>query len=407
MKAEIVTTGTELLLGEIVDTNAAYIARQVREVGVNLYYKTTVGDNRQRLAEVLRLGLSRSDVIIVTGGLGPTVDDITREAVADATGQALELRPEIVERLEQQFARWGRTVGQNNLRQAWLPRSAMMLTNPIGTAPGFIAETDAGAIICMPGVPREMKRMMADHVLPYLQTHVGSEGGAIHTRILHCAGIGESLIDEHIGHLMTAGNPTVGLAAHMGRVDIRLAARAESSTEAEALLAPVEAEIRRKLGAWIYGIDEDTLGSVVAGLLRGQEGALAVVETNTGGAIANAVAEADEGVITASLVADSLADLPEKLGLEQAPTLAEAGARRVAEALQAQTGAEYALALLGSAEPDQGFWTANRGETWLALATPGGIHTEYVTVGGTDEFTCNWLTVFSLNTLRKRLQASV
>ncbi|NUQ39255.1 MAG: competence/damage-inducible protein A, partial [Caldilineales bacterium] len=228
MNVEIVTTGTELLLGEIVDTNAAYIARQLREVGVNLFYKTTVGDNRARLAEVLRLGLSRSDAIIVSGGLGPTVDDITREAVADAAQRPLHLRPEIAAHLQEQFARWGRTLSQNNLRQAYLPQDAVMLANPIGTAPGFIVETApraggcGAAIICLPGVPREMKRMMADHVLPYLQARVGGDAGVILTRVLHTAGIGESAIDELIGDLMTAGNPTVGLAAHMGRADVRL-----------------------------------------------------------------------------------------------------------------------------------------------------------------------------------------
>ncbi|RME83784.1 MAG: CinA family nicotinamide mononucleotide deamidase-related protein, partial [Caldilineae bacterium] len=305
MKAEIVTTGTELLLGEIVDTNAAYIARQVRDVGLNLYYKTTVGDNRQRLADVLRQGLERSDIIIVTGGLGPTVDDITREAVADATGRPLEQRPEIVRHLEQQFARWGRKVGENNLRQTYLPQGALMLSNPIGTAPGFIVETEQGAIICMPGVPREMKRMMADHVLPYLQEKLGARRGVIVTRVLHTAGIGESSIDDKIGHLMTSGNPTVGLAAHMGRADIRIGARGATEAEARALIEPVEREIREKLGHWIYGVDEETLGSVVAGLLRRRNAKLGLAETNSQGRLRAAFGQGEEDVLAGSILAET------------------------------------------------------------------------------------------------------
>lgn len=419
MNAEIVTTGTELLLGEIVDTNAAYIARQLREVGVNLFYKTTVGDNRRRLAEVLQLGLRRSDVIIVTGGLGPTVDDITREAVADAVARPLELRPEIVTRLHEQFAHWGRAVSENNLRQAYLPQDALMLANPIGTAPGFIVETDQGAadaddhrrrvaILCLPGVPREMKRMMADHVLPYLQARIGAEAGVILARVLHTAGIGESVIDDLIGDLMTAGNPTVGLAAHMGRVDVRLAARAPSIAAAQALLAPLERAVRAKLHPWIFGMDEETLAGVVAGLLRQSVARLALAETNTAGAIAAGFAGPDQDVLALSLAAADLSDLGARLGLTEPLTLNETAAIQVAEALYtlAGGGALYALALLGGTDPEQGFWQAQRGETWLAVRTPAAVQVEQIPVGGGDEFTREWLTIFALNTLRKRLQGS-
>ena len=265
MKAEIVTTGTELLLGDTIDTNAAYIARQLRDIGVNLFYKTTVGDNIARLVEVFRLGLSRSDVILVTGGLGPTVDDITREAVAEATGRELEQRPELVERLQTQFANWGRAFTANNLRQSFLPVDAVAIPNPVGTAPGFILEVAGCVIICMPGVPREMKRMMADSVLPYLQTRMGAAGAVILTRVLHTAGIGESAVDDRIGVWMRRGNPSVGLAAHLGRVDVRLTVRAGSMAEAQALLAPLEVELRAALGSAIYGVDDETLGQIVAG----------------------------------------------------------------------------------------------------------------------------------------------
>ena len=404
MNAEIVTTGTELLLGEIVDTNATFIARQLREVGVNMYYKTTVGDNRQRLADVLRHGLQRSDLIIVTGGLGPTVDDITREAVVDATGQPLEQRPEVVERLQAQFASWGQTLTENNLRQSFLPTTAQVIPNPIGTAPGFLVETEKGAIICMPGVPREMKRMMADWVLPYLQEHMGGDSMVISARILHTAGIGESAIDDRIGDLMLAGNPTIGLAAHLGRVDIRLAARAATPEEAQAMLAGLEAEVRDRLAPWIYGVGDDTLASVIAQLLRQRQATLALAETNTLGRIAASFSESDQDdVLLASLLTESQLALSLHLGVEQEIAIGQDGARLVAELLQAQSGVDYALAVLGTMADDQGFWSVERGDTWLALATPAGILAKHFPVGGSDEFSSSWLTINSLNFLRKHL----
>jgi len=402
MNAEIITTGTELLLGEIVDTNATFIARQLREVGVNLYYKTTVGDNRDRLAEVLRQGLQRSDLIVVTGGLGPTVDDITREAVVGATGQPLEQRPEAVERLQATFASWGRTPTENNMRQTFLPAGAEIIPNPIGTAPGFLIETVDGAIICMPGVPREMKRMMSDWVLPYIQEHVGSDHMVISARILHTAGIGESVIDDHLSDLMRVGNPTIGLAAHLGRCDIRLAARAATFADAEAMIDDLEEEVRKRLSAWIYGVDDDTLASVVIESLRQYGTNLALIETNTNGRIAAGFSDSED-ILLASLLADNSANLSLSLGAESEIMIDEDGARMAAELLQDQSGAGYALAVVGSNNPDQGFWSVERGETWIALATPTETFTKYFSVGGADEFSSNWLMVNSLDFLRSHL----
>jgi nicotinamide-nucleotide amidase len=169
LNAEIVTSGTEILLGDIVDTNAAWIAQQLREAGVNLFYKTTVGDNEPRLRGVIELGMARSDVIIVTGGLGPTVDDITRDAIANATGCPLELHEGALATLQARFARFGATMTDNNRQQALIPHGAILIENPVGTAPGFIVETERCAVIALPGVPREMKQLMADTVLPYLR----------------------------------------------------------------------------------------------------------------------------------------------------------------------------------------------------------------------------------------------
>ena len=398
MNAEIITTGTELLLGEIVDTNAPFIARQLRAIGVNLFYKITVGDNRERLAEALRQSLNRSDVVIVTGGLGPTVDDITREAVADATGRPLELRQEIVEHLRDFFARRGRSFTENNLRQAYLPQGAIMIPNPIGTAPGFIVEDPRGAIITMPGVPREMERMMTEQVIPYLQKKMG-ESSVILTRIIHTAGIGESTIDDLIGDLMHLSNPTVGLAAHLGQVDIRLAARAHTEAEARALIEPVEQEIREKLETWIYGVDDETLGSVIARWLRQHDARLAIFTTNTRGAILEHFPEEDQDVLAGYFV-----DVSALQGCDSCADYTEANARSVANALRQLTGADYALALMGSHDPDLGFWAEDRGETWLAFATPDRIITKKLGAAGSDDFTRNWLATSALSYVFHKLR---
>ncbi len=243
LTTEIVTTGTEILLGDIVDTNAAWIAQQLREAGVNLYYKTTVGDNEARVRGVIELGMTRSNAIIVTGGLGPTVDDITRQAIAAATGRELILHEGALATLQARFARFGVQMTANNRQQALIPAGALLIENPVGTAPGFIVETERCAVIAVPGVPREMKHLMTESVLPYLRARAGGTG-VIRRRILRTFGIGESTIDHLLGELMHGANPTVGLAAHTGQCDIRIAARAATSAETEALLDVIEAEIR-------------------------------------------------------------------------------------------------------------------------------------------------------------------
>jgi nicotinamide-nucleotide amidase len=398
MNAEIITTGTELLLGEIVDTNAPFIARQLRAIGLNLYYKTTVGDNRERLAYALRQALERSDVVIVTGGLGPTVDDITREAVADATDRPLEPRPEIMAHLKAFFGQRGRSFTENNLRQAYLPRGARMIPNPIGTAPGFMTEDERGVIITMPGVPREMERMMTEQVVPYLQEKMG-EPQVIVTRIIHVAAIGESAIDNMIGELMRSSNPTVGLAAHLGQVDIRLAARAGSEAEAWALIAPVEAQIREKLSPWIYGVDEDTLGSVIARWMREHDATFAILETNTRGAILGKFPEEDRDVLAGHFV-----DVSALSGCESCADFTETNALAVANAMRGMTGADYALALMGSDDPDLGFWAEKRGQTWLAFAMPHATFGKQLNAAGADEFTSNWLATNALAYVYRRLQ---
>lgn len=277
MKAEIISIGTELLLGEITDTNAVYLARQLRELGVDLHFKTTVGDNRNRIAEAVRLALSRADIVICTGGLGPTVDDVTREAIADAAGLELELRPELLDQIAARFRRFGAAMSDNNRRQAFIPQTAEPIENPVGTAPIFWLDTAQGSIAVLPGVPREMTHLFETELAPRIRGRAG-EPAVIHLRVLRTAGLGESLIDAAVGDLEELSNPTVGLAAHGGWVDLRITAKALDQATADMMIAPIEAELRARLGDWIFGVDAQTLDEVTLDLLSASKRKLAYAE---------------------------------------------------------------------------------------------------------------------------------
>ena len=296
-KAEIVTIGTELLLGEIIDTNSRYIARTLRDEGVDLYWTSSVGDNPERIAEAIKQGLTRSEIIITTGGLGPTIDDPTRDAVALAFGVPSEYRPELWEQIKERFARFGRIPTENNKRQAYTPQGAIAIENLVGTAPAFIMATECNAVIALPGVPREMEHLMQHDVIPYLRKHFDLSG-IIKGRIIRTAGVGESQIDEIISDLEEGHNPTVGLSAHAGSVDVRITAKADSETAADELIAPVEAEIRRRLGEWIYGADKDTLESAALDSLKEKGWRLAVVEAGLSGQLAPRLAAVDHPLFT-------------------------------------------------------------------------------------------------------------
>jgi competence/damage-inducible protein CinA-like protein len=288
--AEIITIGTELLLGETVDTNTRYIARALRDVGIDLYRASTIGDNVKRIAQILREGMQRADIIITTGGLGPTIDDPTREAIALGTGVEIEFRPELWEQIQERFQRYGRTPTENNKRQAYVPEGALALENPVGTAPAFIVEAQEKAVVSLPGVPREMEYLMTHEVIPYLTKRYQLKG-VIKARVLHTSGVGESQIDERIGDLETLSNPTVGLSAHAGRVDVRITAKADTITEANSLIENMEAVLRDRLGEWIYGTDGETLESIAMQRVALNNWQLCAVEAGLNGLLIRRLAQ--------------------------------------------------------------------------------------------------------------------
>ena len=260
--AEIITIGTELLLGEIQDTNTREIAVFLKESGIDLFRATIVGDNTKRIASAIRDALSRVDILITTGGLGPTVDDPTREAVALAVGRETVFDPKLWSQIQQRFNRFGRVATENNKRQAFIPSGASPVENQVGTAPAFILEIDDKVIISLPGVPRELQYLLQEKVRPYLKSRFQTQAVII-AKTLHASGIGESQVDAVIGDLETSSNPTVGLLAHPGQVDIRVTVKAKNEAEAQALIQPFIDDIKQRLSENIYGEDDETLERII------------------------------------------------------------------------------------------------------------------------------------------------
>jgi len=317
MHAEIVMIGTELLLGELVDTNANRLAKALREIGLDIYYKTTVGDNEARITDVLNLALDRSDVVITSGGIGPTVDDVTRQAVANATGRELIYNTDLEAQIAARFRSFGREMAENNKRQAYIPAGALPLSNPVGTAPCFLSEDRKGRgfVISLPGVPRELEYMMEKKVLPLLVERMGG-AKVTQIRILRTCAVGESNVDRAIGDLMTTKNPTIGLAAHAGQTDVRITAKADTQAEADALIASLEAEVRQRLGVAIYGVETETVPDVIGRLLAKKKLKLGVIDTLTGGLLARNLIDAGFGdFIPADLHSIDVSAALQKAGL--------------------------------------------------------------------------------------------
>ena len=376
--AEIITIGTEILLGEILDTNARYIARSLRDAGIDLYRKTTVGDNPQRIVLAIRQALERSDIIITTGGLGPTVDDPTRLAVALAMDVETEFRPELWEQIQDRFRRFGRKPTENNRRQAYMPAGAISVENPVGTAPAFIFEKNEKAILSLPGVPREMEYLIQNAVLPYLRKRFQLVG-IIKARLLHTAGAGESQIDDLIGDLEQLSNPTVGLAAHSGQVDVRITAKASSETKADEMIDEIEALVRQRLGKWIYGEDEETLEEMAMKSLQRKGWSLVVVEAGLRGALICRLANQQSGFRGGQV----LSDLPGSV--EELVVLTE-GYRQ-------DRHAEVALGV--AIYPG-----VEKQDVLLALVTPEGSQQFVRSFGGPPEYAPSWAMHHSLDLLR-------
>lgn len=280
MKAEIVSVGTELLLGSITDTNATYLAQELSPLGIDLYYVSQVGDNLGRIVEVLGRAWGRSDLTIITGGVGPTDDDMTREAIAAMLGETPTVDERLIEQVERTFRQRNLPVPEKNRKQAWLIPSAQPLLNPIGTAPGWFVDRDGRMMISMPGVPREMFRMWREEALPRVRAYLPET--TIVSRTLKTIGIGESAAEQQLGELVNATNPTTATYAKDDGVHVRITAKARTAEIAREMIAPVEADARGRLGDTVYGIDDETLPGALLRLAAGRGMTLATADLNTG-----------------------------------------------------------------------------------------------------------------------------
>ena len=387
--AEIVAIGSELLLGQIVDTNSAWMAQRLTNLGVNLFYKTVVGDNPDRMKEVINRALDRSDVVITGGGLGPTQDDLTREVIAEATGRKLVLDPELVDEIEQRFRSRGFIMTSNNERQAYIPEGAIVVRNPNGTAPSFIVEDPRGVVFALPGVPFELKWLFDNEVAPYLRKKFDLSE-IITYRVLKVADMGESAVDDLIGHLIAgSSNPTVGVLAHPGQVDVRIAAKASSAAEAAKLIAPVEQEVRALLGPRVFAIDEESMEGVVGKLLRAGNATIAVYEDVTGGLVADRLLEASpehflEGIIGNGTVTIRrlLADSRQPDHSDDSPDDHDSLARDLAWAVRRHAEAGFGLALHGVPEPGDTAENLARGRTVIAITDGRGFRTRTYNTAG-------------------------
>ena len=374
--AEIITIGTEILLGEILDTNARTLARRLRDLGIDLFRKTTVGDNVQRISSAIQQAMERCDIVITTGGLGPTIDDPTRQAVAQALGVEMEYRPELWEQIQARFKRFGRQPTENNRRQAYVPQGATAIENPVGTAPIFIVESANRVVISLPGVPREMEYLLQNAVLPYLRKRYQLTS-IIKARVLHTSGLGEGMIDEKIGELETLANPTVGLAAHSGVVDVRITAKAKSEAEADRLIAEVETAVRERLGNAVFGVDEDTLEKVSFDAAAARGWNLAVLESGLDGRLARAL---------------SAAQPPNLLTVESAALQTGESAARTRQ-VRERSGANAALRVaLFRRESEQ--------VIELHLIHPDDEKSRRLTYGGPPNYSPRWAANVALNLLR-------
>ena len=356
MRAEIISIGTEILLGEILDTNAQYIAARLPALGIDLYWMTQVGDNLDRLGEAIRRAWERSDLILATGGLGPTEDDLTREAIAAALGEPLSVDSELEAQLRALFASRGIVMPERNVKQATLIASARAIANPHGTAPGWWVEREGRILVAMPGPPVEMERMWEKEVTPRLAKL--ATGGVIVSRTLKTVGIGEGGVDEMVSPLLRSTNPSVAVYAKADGVHLRITAKALSRDEAQHLIAPMEAQARGILGNAIWGADDDTLEAVVGAMLRERGLSVATMESCTGGLLASTITDVagSSSYFKGGFVAYT-AEMKIALGVDEGlvrrhGVVSQEVARDMARVARERLAADFGIGITGVAGPE-------------------------------------------------------
>lgn len=390
MNCELISVGTEILLGDIVNTDAQYLSRELAALGINVLYTDVVGDNRDRLSDTLRRALSRSDIVILSGGLGPTKDDLTKEVCCETLGVPLREDAQALAWIEEYFRRRGTPMAEINRKQALVPEGGRVFYNSRGTAPGCAIEKDGKCVILLPGPPRELNPMFEEGVRPYLLEKYAQ--GAIVSRSVRTFGIGESAMASQVSDLLDRQNPTVAPYAKSGEALLRVTAKADSRAEAEQMCDCVVDEIRGRLGPLIYGIDTPGLEHTAVDLLKRSGKKLALAESCTAGYIAKRVTDVPGAseVFECGIVSYSNEIKTKLLGVSE-QTLAEQGAvcadvaRQMAEGVRRLSGADIAVSVTGIAGPDPSEGGKPAGLSFLALADPVHTYVRRVTTGHSGE----------------------
>lgn len=390
MIVEVIAVGTELLLGQIVNSNASYIGSRLSEAGLDAHYQVVVGDNHDRLTDSIRTAMERADAVILTGGIGPTPDDLTREAICEATGREMRFNDDYATEMRERWEALGRSLPENNLRQAEYPEGAEQLPNPKGTAPGIALDHEGTLIFALPGVPAEMYLLLDDHVVPRLRAAAGETSALVH-RLLRTWGKGESAVAEELDDLYHAStNPSMAYLASAGEIKVRLSAKAESEDEAHRLIAPVEAAVRERLGSIVFAADEETLESVLLHELKARSWTIGTAESMTSGMIAARLSllPGSSAVYRGSLVAYA-SDLKESaLGVDPAVSgqhgdVSRETAEAMAEGAAQQLGVDVAIAVTGSAGPEP--LEQPPGTVVIAVRTPERTHSRVAQLPGDRE----------------------
>jgi nicotinamide-nucleotide amidase len=410
MRIEIICTGDEVLTGKIVNTNFSYMTQKLEDVGLAVEWETTVGDDRENLLLAFKLAGQRADAVIVNGGLGPTIDDLSQEIAAQAAGVELVLNEGWLKTMEEFFKRRSRVMPPNNTKQAMLPSTAEVIDNPIGTACGFALDIGRARFFFTPGVPRELRRMLEEQIIPRLLAKSGLQA-TIHLKRFHSYGLGESHVDAlltGVEQLVPDGSVKLGFRAHYPQLETKLTVRGRDMDDVRAKLAPVEGEVRKRLGNFILAEDEQTLEGVILSALTARQGSLTVVETFTSGQIAARFGHLTgaEKVFRRGIVARDLAEIYAGVGLDGDPPAGELSretAEAVAHAARRRTGASHALAVL--IDLDDGPDKIDFGGTiCLAVATADGAESRRSRIHGGREWVRLGATEMGLDCLRRYLQ---
>lgn len=412
MKAEIVSTGTELLLGETLNTSTHFLTGKLSSMGIEVDYHTTVGDNPERLEQVIRQAIGRADILITTGGLGPTADDLTKELVAKVLDLQMELDTSSLEQIKQFFGRRKAPMPLNNEKQAYFPKDAKILPNPIGTAPGAIIEKNGKTVIILPGPPFEMTPMFDNYVWPELQQTLEPTAERMNERVLKVFGMGESAIEEVLADLMNLPNMSMALLAKRAEMHIRLVARSSkiTSEKAEEVLNRIEEEIRRRLGNKVFGRDQETMIGIVGQLLKNKQLTIATAESCTGGLLGAALTQ-DPGsskFYLGGVISYSNALKHGLLGVSEENLLkygavSEEVAMEMATGIRSNVGSDLAISTTGIAGPDGGSAQKPVGLVYVGLASSEGVQVEKFQLYGERESVRQLTVQAALNKVRKHM----